>query len=242
MIPNGHFHKDWQRYIKLWFNQPMRKQRRHLKRVEKAKKLAPRPTQALRPIVNCPTLRYNNRFRLGKGFTIEELKQAKIPKAQAQTIGIAVDKRRKNKCVESIQRNVQRLKAYRSKMILFPVVPTAKHRAATRLKSRKRAARKPKDPAQPRQPKQEAKEEKLQKGEATLEERKLATQLIGAVMPLTAKTKSARKLESARIPTQEEKDFEAKRYTRKVRADHKYKGKMEKKAKLKKEAKEKANK
>ena len=40
---------------------------------------------------------------------------------QAQTIGISVDHRRKNKSLESLQRNVQRLKEYQSKLILFPV-------------------------------------------------------------------------------------------------------------------------
>lgn len=121
MIPNGHFHKDWQRYIKLWFNQPMRKERRHLKRVQRAKRVAPRPTRALKPIVICPSLRYNSKFRLGRGFTLQELKQAGINKKQARTIGISFDPRRQNKCVDSIQRNVQRLKEYRSRMILFPI-------------------------------------------------------------------------------------------------------------------------
>lgn len=39
----------------------------------------------------------------------------------AQTIGIPVDRRRRNKSVEGQQENVQRLKEYRSKLILFPV-------------------------------------------------------------------------------------------------------------------------
>ena len=38
----------------------------------------------------------------------------------ARTIGIAVDYRRRNKSVESLQPNVQRLKEYRSKLIIFP--------------------------------------------------------------------------------------------------------------------------
>lgn len=78
VIPNGHFHKDWQRYIKTWFNQPMRKKRRHQKRIEKAARIAPRPTRHLRPIVQCPTVKYNAKPRLGRGFTLEELKQAGI--------------------------------------------------------------------------------------------------------------------------------------------------------------------
>merc|ERR1712110_1206147 len=58
--------------------------------------------------------------RLGKGFTIEELKEAKIPKKLARTIGIAVDHRRRNRCQESLQANVERLKLYKSKLVIFP--------------------------------------------------------------------------------------------------------------------------
>lgn len=121
VIPNAHFHKDWQRYIKTWFDQPARKKRRHQKRVEKAKRIAPRPLKKLRPVVRCPTARFNMRQRLGRGFTLEELKAAGVSAKVAQTIGIAVDKRRKNKSVEALQQNVQRLKEYKSKLILFPI-------------------------------------------------------------------------------------------------------------------------
>lgn len=38
----------------------------------------------------------------------------------ARSIGIALDVRRRNKSVESLQQNIQRLKEYRSKLILFP--------------------------------------------------------------------------------------------------------------------------
>ena len=41
----------------------------------------------------------------------------------APTIGIAVDHRRRNRSLESLQANVQRLKEYRSKLILFPRKP-----------------------------------------------------------------------------------------------------------------------
>lgn len=75
VIPNGHFHKDWQRYIKTWFNQPARKYRRHQNRVKKAKELAPKPAAGpLRPVVHCPTLRYHTKVRAGRGFTLQELK------------------------------------------------------------------------------------------------------------------------------------------------------------------------
>lgn len=48
------------------------------------------------------------------------IQQAGIKKREARTIGIAVDYRRRNKSMESLQKNVQRLKEYRAKLILFP--------------------------------------------------------------------------------------------------------------------------
>merc|ERR1712117_705279 len=74
-----------------------------------------------RPVVHCPTYIYNVKVRAGKGFTLEELKAAGLSKNYAQTIGIAVDHRRRNKSVESLQLNAQRLKEYKSKLILFPI-------------------------------------------------------------------------------------------------------------------------
>jgi len=74
----------------------------------------------LRPAVQCPTQRYNFKQRLGRGFTLEELKAAGIPKKLAPTIGICVDHRRKNRSEESLATNVERLKAYMSNLILFP--------------------------------------------------------------------------------------------------------------------------
>lgn len=48
------------------------------------------------------------------------LQAAGIKKREAGTIGISVDYRRRNKSMESLQQNVQRLKEYRAKLILFP--------------------------------------------------------------------------------------------------------------------------
>lgn len=161
MIPNGHFHKDWQRYVKTWFNQPARKIRRKQNRVKKARAVAPRyvcalniaclvlfaylmllnmhdkiylisivkcyrvpsfrPVNLLRPIVHCPTFRYHTKVRAGKGFTLAELKASGLNRRFAKTIGIAVDPRRRNKSIESLQTNAQRLKEYKAKLILFPV-------------------------------------------------------------------------------------------------------------------------
>lgn len=45
---------------------------------------------------------------------------AGIPKKYAPTIGIAVDHRRRNRSLESLQANVQRLKTYKAKVVVFP--------------------------------------------------------------------------------------------------------------------------
>nr|CAI5837720.1 unnamed protein product [Callosobruchus analis] len=182
MIPNAHFHKDWQRFVKTWFNQPARKFRRRVKRVKKARAIAPRPVAGpLRPIVRCPTVRYHNKIRAGRGFTLQELKAAGLNPRFARTVGISVDHRRRNKSVESVQVNAQRLKEYKSKLILFPI-----HN-----------------------------KKKLRAGEATEEERKVATQLKGEVLPI----RQASIRTKARVPTEEEKKFEAYVTLRKARAD-----------------------
>merc|ERR1712126_100376 len=121
IVPNGHFHKDWQRMVKTWFNQPMRKKRRRVARENKAAAVAPRPVGGLlRPVVRCPTFKYNTKVRLGRGFSLDELKAAGISKKSARSIGVSVDYRRRNLSMESLQQNVQRLKEYKSKLIVFP--------------------------------------------------------------------------------------------------------------------------
>merc|ERR1711991_1045188 len=67
------------------------------------------------------TQRYNMKSRVGKGFSLVELKAAGVSPRYARTIGVAVDHRRQNHSEESIQKNVQRLKEYLGKLILFPV-------------------------------------------------------------------------------------------------------------------------
>jgi large subunit ribosomal protein L13e len=225
-VPNAHFHKKWQFYVRTWFNQPARKLRRRkgkgsrldfgllahcaawqcfplmevagysafwllcqqcaytlplAARAEKAKAVFPRPAAGvLKPVVRGETIKYNRKLRLGKGFTLEELKvgpsqvqksrasaslativpeplgmcclcsqEAGIPARFARTIGIAVDYRRRNHSLESLQvlmlrqmqtqeggliistsdqgsivsalqANVARLKAYRSSLVIMP--------------------------------------------------------------------------------------------------------------------------
>ncbi|CAN0510846.1 unnamed protein product [Rangifer tarandus platyrhynchus] len=126
MILKPHFHKGWQRRVGTWFNQLARKIRRRKARQAKVHRIAPRPVSGpLRPVVRCPTVRYYVKVRAGRGFSLEELRVAGIHKKVARIIGISVDPRRPNKCTESLQANVQRLKEYRSKLILFPRKPSA---------------------------------------------------------------------------------------------------------------------
>ncbi|KAL1791206.1 60S ribosomal protein L13 [Sigmodon hispidus] len=110
MILKPHFHKDWQLRIDTWFNQPAHKIRRRK--------------------AHCPSPRgrshqAHSKVRAGRGLSMEELKVAAIHKKVAGTIGISVDPRRRNKSTESLQANVQRLKGYCSKLILFPRKPSA---------------------------------------------------------------------------------------------------------------------
>jgi len=93
-----------------------------LARKAKAERIAPRPVSGLlRPAVRCPTQRYNTKIRYGRGFTLKELKEAGINPKQAVSIGIGIDYRRKNRSVEGLQANVERLKAYKARLIVFPL-------------------------------------------------------------------------------------------------------------------------
>ena len=145
-IPHVHQKKHWnpcssqKGNIKVFLNQPAQKIRRRRLRLVKAKKVFPRPTKALRPQVACPTVRYNAKKRLGRGFTLEELKGAGLKPQYAATIGIRVDSRRQNISEESLNTNIQRLKTYASKLVLFPVNPK-KVAAGEASESEQKAAR-----------------------------------------------------------------------------------------------------
>jgi len=126
-IPKVHQRKHWnpsscqKGNYKVFLAQPKRKQTRRRLRIQKAKKVFPRPLKSLRPTVACPTVRYNFRKRLGRGFSTEEIKAAGITPRYAATIGVRVDVRRKNISEEGLNTNAQRLKTYLSKLVLFPI-------------------------------------------------------------------------------------------------------------------------
>jgi large subunit ribosomal protein L13e len=116
----NHFRKDWQRHVRTWFDQPGRKLRRRKARKAKAAALGVRPLTLLRPAVRGQTVRYNTKLRAGRGFTLAELKEAGVSRKTALGLGIVVDHRRRNLSVEGKTINVERLKAYKERLIVFP--------------------------------------------------------------------------------------------------------------------------
>lgn len=116
----NHFRKHWQERVRVHFDQAGKKVSRRNARATKAAKIAPKPLDLLRPVVRAPTVKYNRKVRAGRGFTLAEVKAAGLTAAYARTIGIAVDHRRQNRSTEIFELNVQRLKEYQSKIIVFP--------------------------------------------------------------------------------------------------------------------------
>ena len=119
-IPNIHLRKHWINRVKTHFDQPAKKVTRRLKRDKRAARMFPRPVKSLRPVVSSATRRYAGKVRLGRGFTLAELKSAGLTAAVAQSFGIAVDHRRATSSMEQHDLNVNRLKEYKSKLIVFP--------------------------------------------------------------------------------------------------------------------------
>jgi large subunit ribosomal protein L13e len=120
VLHGNHFRKDWQRRVKTWFDQPGRKLRRRNARKAKAATLGVRPLTLLRPAVRGQTIRYNAKIREGRGFTLNELKEAGISRKTALGLGIVVDHRRRNLSIEGKTINVERLKAYKERLVVFP--------------------------------------------------------------------------------------------------------------------------
>jgi len=127
-VPRNHFRKHWnpessqKGHIKTFFQQAKQKKARRVKRQQKAKNVYPRPAGgALRPVVQACSQRYNMKSRVGKGFSLMELKAAGVTASYARTIGVAVDHKRRNHSEEGLSRNTIRLKEYLAKLILFPL-------------------------------------------------------------------------------------------------------------------------
>merc|ERR1712117_172748 len=119
-IQRPHLRKNWQINVKTYFDQPAQKKRRLLKRREKANTVFPRPLKKLRSVVRKSTQRYSSQTRLGRGFTLKELKNVGLNINFARSIGISVDHRRTNKSVQTFQENCNRLRNYLEKLVLLP--------------------------------------------------------------------------------------------------------------------------
>jgi len=175
-------------------------------------------------MVRCPTRRYNMKIRYGRGFTLEELKLAGLNSGYARTIGIAIDHRRQDTSMETRDMNLKRLKAYLSKLILFP------------SKNSKRMAKKMAD-------KKDAKPRKLVVEEAA------ADKLNSAAAKEQVKDKNMMPLQSQKLrekPQGITEDMKKEKVFTKLRIEkvkQKYDGIRKKRAELaKKEAEEKASK
>lgn len=72
----------------------------------------------LLPIVKSASKRHKRKHRGGRGFTMQELKGAKINFPEARRMGIMVDKRRRSKNEELLAINIARLKEYKAKQTL----------------------------------------------------------------------------------------------------------------------------
>lgn len=117
-IPHNHFKKTAIRY-RTSFHLPAQKKIRAEKRLEKSKLVYPMPLKKLQPIVRCPTLRYNRKERLGRGFTPEECREAGHDYMKLRQLGVKIDLRRRNHNKEAFDQNVERLKAYLSKVVVY---------------------------------------------------------------------------------------------------------------------------
>ncbi|GME74890.1 unnamed protein product [Ambrosiozyma monospora] len=118
-ILKNHFRKHWQERVRVHLDQAGKKVSRRQARAKKAAQVAPKPVDSLRPIVRCPTIKYNRKVRAGKGFSLAELKAVGLSPKYARTIGISVDHRRVNRSTETFEANVARLQAYQKSLIIF---------------------------------------------------------------------------------------------------------------------------
>lgn len=117
-IPHNRFKKTAIRY-RTPFHLPARRIKQEEVRKDKESKFYPMPIQKLRPIVRCPTIRHNKRERMGRGFTPEECREAGFNHQELQLLGVSIDLRRRNHNKEAFDQNVERVKTYMSRLVIF---------------------------------------------------------------------------------------------------------------------------
>ena len=127
-ISNGHFRKHWQKYVKTDFNKFSKKiKRRNLRKIKykNLKIFNFSPKNVLKPIIHNPTKKYNLKIRLGRGFSFSELHNSKIPRKQATSFGISIDKRRRGNNLRQLS-NTKRLDNFFEKMHLISLKKNSK--------------------------------------------------------------------------------------------------------------------
>lgn len=137
VVPNIHCKKKWLQSsrgplkVRTALNQAGRKKSRRLARDARRAAVAPAPLERLRPAVHCPTQKYSQKVRLGRGFTLAELKAVKLHPSYAQTIGIAIDWRRRNHSEDVMANNIARLTDYQESLVILAAPKKTKDGAAT---------------------------------------------------------------------------------------------------------------
>ncbi|ABW98025.1 rpl13 (nucleomorph) [Hemiselmis andersenii] len=110
---SGHFKKSWQKKVKTWFKSPSKKLKRRNNRNKINKYLFSNDylKKIFRPIVHCPTKVHNLKVKIGRGFSYPEILNTGISSKKICSLGISVDKRRKNR-KKNRQFNEKRLENY----------------------------------------------------------------------------------------------------------------------------------
>lgn len=84
VIQSSHLRKHWnKRIVRCFFNKKAHKKVRADKRAKKATASFPRPISKLRPLVFAMTQKYAGKVKFGRGFSLAELKEAKLTPAFA---------------------------------------------------------------------------------------------------------------------------------------------------------------
>lgn len=170
--------------------------------------------------------------RYGRGFTLEELKNAALNPKLARSIGIAVDSRRQDTCLETRDLNVKRLKSYLAKLILFPSKTT-----------RQLLAKQQKPEAMTDAKKEDKKPRKMLIPEATKEKLELPAAKEQSVEKKVLPIQEPKLREKPQTITEEMKAVKCFQKIRKEKVKEKYAGVRKKRAELaQKEAEDKATK
>merc|ERR1711977_387439 len=112
-----HFKKKWHLLVRTWFKQKTRKIRRRKARSDRTKATYVDPyILKFRPIMWGQTNKYRARKILGRGFTLEEMNFVGIKVNLVPSIGLVIDKRRKNRSQDFINENVSHIKDHMSKL------------------------------------------------------------------------------------------------------------------------------